>query len=151
MDLVSEAQKSAVLAVLIDYLLNENISSLDEDIKKLDYECEQYRIAEELRQLISNSKPGRGYVTGEKHKRDDSIPKNIDLVIHIDIFRRRCREQFTLNNLSVLSQPLTGVNKNEKFINETLHQNLLTNKKGAYNPGNLSGIGIEDPEPSSWN
>jgi hypothetical protein len=56
-----------------------------------------------------------------------------------------------LNNLSVLSQPLTGVNKNEKFINETLHQNLLTNKKGAYNPGNLSGIGIEDPEPSSWN
>ena len=75
MDLVSEAQKSAVLAVLIDYLLNENISSLDEDIKKLDYECEQYRIAEELRQLISNSKPGRGYVTGEKHKRDDSIPE----------------------------------------------------------------------------
>jgi hypothetical protein len=72
MDLVSKAQKTAVLAVLIDYLLNENISSLDEDVKKLDYECEQYRIAEELRQLISNSKPGRGYVTGEKRKRDDS-------------------------------------------------------------------------------
>ena len=64
MDLVSEAQKTAVLAILINYLLNKNISSLDEDINKLDYECEQYRIAEELRQLISNSNPGRGYVTG---------------------------------------------------------------------------------------
>ena len=63
MDLVSEAQKTAVLAILIKYLLKENISSLYENIK-----YEQYRIANELCH-------GRGYVTREQRKRDNSIPE----------------------------------------------------------------------------